>query len=142
MGKVSITGDLLFETVIPLAKFESRSKKTGKVTEQLCTVNNQSRWKRYSEAKIKAEYKQILRDFYIPEPEGIALDSMIVEFSILRHNKKKLDVDGLIYNHKWFLDLLQDMNWLVDDDQVHLVLVPFIVDKTLTETQFRVKAYS
>lgn len=142
MGKVSITGDLLFETVVPLAKFKSKSKTTGKVTEQLCTLNNFSRWGRFGKAKIKEEYKQMLQDFFIPEPGGEALDSMIIEFSILRHNKRKIDVDNLIYNQKFILDLLQDMNWLVDDDQVTIIVVPSVYVNGLSETQFRVKAYS
>ena len=138
---ISIKGDLLFETVVPLAKFKSKSKKTGKVTEQLCTLNNFSRWGRWGKAEIKAEYKQLLRDFFIPEPDGEALDSMTIEFSVLRHNKRKVDVDNLIYNQKFILDLLQEMNWLIDDDQVTVIIIPSSYVKGLSETQFRVRAY-
>ena len=139
---ISISGDLLFKTVVPLAKFKSKSKKTGKVTEQLCTLNNASRWVRFGKAEIKAKYKQLLREFFIPEPEGEPLNSITLEFSLLRHNRKKVDVDNLIYNQKFILDLLQDMKWISDDDQVTLVLKPSVYIETLSETQFQLRAYS
>jgi len=140
---ISITGDLLFKTVVPLAKFKSKSKKTGKVTEQLCTLNNASRWLRYGRAEIKAKYKSLLKEFFIPEPEDgfRALRSITLEYSILRHNKRKIDTDNLIHNIKWISDLLQDMNWISDDDKVTLIIRPSTHIETLSETQFQLCAY-
>lgn len=140
---VSITGDLLFKTVVPLAKFKSKSKKTGKVTEQLCTLNNFTRWGRFGKAEIKAKYKSLLKNFFIPEPEiDSPLQSITLEYSILRHNKRKIDSDNIIHNIKWISDLLQDMDWISDDDQVTLIIKPSTYISTLSETQFQLRAYT
>jgi len=139
----SVTGDLLFKTVVPLAKFKSRSKKTGKTTEQLCTLNNYSRWGRFGKAEIKAQYKSLIQEFFIPEPDDNAepLGSITLVYSILRHNKRKIDSDNIIHNIKWISDLLQDMGWISDDDQVTLVIRPSIYIQGLSETQFQLMAY-
>lgn len=148
MSKDSKT--ILFESIIPLAKFSRISKKTGKQTEQLCTINNYSRWKREVSDRtrngkttpgIRTLYKQLLRDFFIPEPEDETFYKITIDYTILRHNKRKIDTDGLIFNHKWLADLLQEMGWISDDDQVTLIIRPYIVDKNLNETQFKVIAY-
>ncbi|MCF6330274.1 MAG: hypothetical protein L3I99_01845 [Sulfurimonas sp.] len=138
---ISIKGDLLFETIVPLTKFKSRSKKTGKVTEQLCTLNNFSRWGRWAKKDIKNQYKKLLREFFIPETKSEPLDKITIEFSILRHNKRKVDIDGLIYNIKFILDLLQEMKWISDDDQVTSILKPSTYTKNIAETQFKIRAY-
>lgn len=131
----------LFESVIPLARFKSKSKKTGKVSEQLCTLNNYSRWGRFGKSEIMTNYKQLLRDFFIPEPEiDEPYRHITLEYRIMRHNKRKIDADNLIYNHKWLSDLMQDMGWIVDDDQVTLTIRPSIVVAGIKETQFKVKA--
>ncbi|MEA1999663.1 MAG: hypothetical protein U9N61_10145 [Euryarchaeota archaeon] len=130
----------LFNIRIPLAKFKSTSKKTGKISEQICTQNNSSRWKRWGEAEIKAEYKQILTEMFIPEPDDI-FTSLTIEFTILRHQKRKLDADNPIVSVKWFNDTLVSTGWLTDDDQVTIILKPSEFHTSLVETMYRVRAF-
>jgi len=138
---ITIDSELLFETIVPLAKFTRISKITKKPTEQLCTLNNYSRWSKYGLKELKNQYKNLLREFFIPEPEFEPLNNIILDYQILRHNKRKVDVDNVIINQKWISDLLQDMNWISDDDQVTLVLRPSIFHKGISETQFKLKAH-
>ena len=123
---------ILFSIVVPLPYWESRGKK------QIATLNTTSKWFRYGQKKIKDEYKTILRDFYIPEPPEIPYKSLNITYEILRHNKRKLDGDNLTWAYKWLVDVLTDMKWMVDDDQVYYSVVPSIYTEGLVETQLRV----
>ena len=126
-------GETLFEIVIPLAMWKSKGKS------QIISLNNTSRWHRYGATRIKNEYKQLLTDFFIPEPLS-PLRHIHLSYQILRHNKRKLDSDAIAWVTKWFVDTLTDVGWLIDDDQVHFCITPSVFTKGLNETQLRVIA--
>jgi len=122
----------LFEIVIPLAKYKAKGK------EQLCSLNNYSKWGRFAKTKIKTEYKELLKEFYIPTNNNKPYRNLEIEFQILRHNKRKVDADNLAFNHKWFIDSLVETSWLTDDDQVTIILVPSKYVANINETQFKI----
>ncbi len=127
----------LFSFKVPLPKHHRKKK-----SDVICTLNNISTWKR-SETKIKKEYKDLLRDLYIPEPDEM-YESLIIDYRILRHNKRRLDKDNVIFSEKWLSDLLEDMGY-VDDDKVNCIRAfPTIVDMSLPETmiEFRLNSGS
>lgn len=122
----------LIEMVIPLAYWESKGKR------ELVTLNNTHKWKRWSEKKVKDQYKTILIDFYIPDPPSAPFDSLDITYEILRHNRSKVDGDNLSWSYKWFVDTLVKCKWLSDDDQVYYHVVPSVYTEGIAETQLRV----
>ena len=135
---------LIFETIVPLPKFRKKSKITGNYSEIIATLNNVSQWLRYKKTEIKNQYKQLCRDFFIPEPpdEWKPITSVVLEYTILRHNTKRIDTDNVIFASKFLADLLVDMGYLIDDNQVTLIIKPYIVDKSLVETQLSMRMYT
>jgi len=134
---------LIFESVIPIPKFKSKSKKTGKITEQLCTLNNYQRWIRWNKTEIKNQYKQLLSDFFIPEPESEPRDKILLHYQVLRHNKRRIDSMNVIaFSDKWCLDLMVDIGHLIDDDKCTHIIEPAIYCDGLNETMLKLKVYS
>lgn len=138
---ISITGDLLFQTVIPLPKFKSKSKKTGIVTEQICTLNNHSRWIRWGKTEIKNNYKELLKDFFIPEPEEEPFRKLLLRYTVLRHNKRRIDAMNTMFADKWCLDLMVEMGHLTDDDQCTHIIHPAVYVDNITETMLKLEVY-
>ena len=128
---MEVKGKELFSIIAPLAKWSSKGK------EQLITLNNTSRWHKFSHAKIKNQYKELLKDYYFPEPKD-KYETLHIEYQVLRHNKRRLDADGLSWSYKWAKDTLVDIGWLYDDDKVHYCVVPAKFKEGLTETQIKI----
>ncbi len=125
----------LFSVQIPLAKWKTKK------TEQICSLNNTGRWIKFGITKIKNEYKDILRDFYIPDAEH-TYDTCLITYKILRHNKRKVDADGITpWSGKWFQDSLVDTNHLSDDDKVYYAVAPAEYTENLIETQLEVTVF-
>ena len=118
--------------VVPLPYWESKGKR------QLVSLNNTTKWKRYGEKKIKGQYKDLLKDFYIPNPPSVPFNTLDITYEILRHNKRKMDGDNLTWAYKWLLDTLVECKWLSDDDQIYYHVVPSVYTEGLAETQLRV----
>jgi len=122
----------LFEITIPMAKFKRKGK------EQLVTLNNTSKWFRYGVTKIKNEYKNLLKEFFISSNPNPPYKELIITYRILRDSKRKLDSDNIIWNIKWFTDVLTETNWLVDDDKVTFTIFPTEYVKDTKETSIKV----
>ena len=117
-GESKQTYDLSFVFVPP-----SFGKK-----KELCTLNNMSRWYRFSKTKIKAEFKAMINEWYIPRNTGNPYKSAYVKYTILRKDGRKIDSDNLTIIYKWLQDLLVENDYLVDDDQVMVLLNPTVLN--------------
>ena len=91
---------------------------------ELCSLNNLSRWSRFAKTKLKAEFKNNLMEWSLPEWEDNPYTKARIEYTIRRKDGKKLDSDNLVIIYKWLQDLMVEQNYLVDDDQVKVTLHP------------------
>ena len=91
----------------------------------LCLTNNISLWWKHSKTRIKNEFKDILKQWYLPEWQDNPYERAEIHFTVLRANGKKLDADSMAPStFKWSMDTLVEQGYLVDDDKVKLVLHP------------------
>ncbi len=92
---------------------------------ELCTLNNASRWNRFAKTKIKHDFKQQITEWNLPPwEEHNPFTKAEIEYTILRKDGKKLDSDNVAYTYKWLQDILVEQNYLVDDDHVKVILNP------------------
>ena len=119
--------------VVPVPKIGA-----GKAKNQLVLANNMPVWYRYHKTRIKEEFKHSLVEWFIPESE-LLLESFKIEFSLLRHNKRRIDSDAPFFVLKWIIDAIVEQGYAIDDNKVKLVIIPSVVDKAAKETSIRVK---
>lgn len=125
----------LIDMVIPFPYWESKGKK------QIASLNNLSRWYRHNHTKIKNGYKDLLRDFYVPEPNQI-YNSLLFKYEIQRHNNRRADSMNLVpLADKWLVDLMVDIGWMKDDDKCYHMISPAVYKKGIVETQLRVQVF-
>ena len=142
----------LIDMVIPFPKYKhvekatkDRVTKTGKFLkaterkefQRLALVNTIHKWFRHQKTEVKNNYKEILKDFYIPDPIE-QFRSGTITYIIHRHTKQKIDADSSIFCVKWFTDSLVETGHLVDDDDVIHILKPAVFVDGQAETQIRV----
>jgi Holliday junction resolvase RusA-like endonuclease len=111
-----------------------------KYKNQVVSLNNINKWLRWSKSKISNDYKNMLNDFYIPEPTE-QLRSSWIRFDLYRHNGKVLDSDNLGIIVKWTIDAIKQKGWLEDDNQVTYSIFPSIMDRNLVETEIKVSMF-
>lgn len=146
------TSEPLMDMVIPMPKYKHVEKatkqkinKAGKVIkaqprkefQRIALINNLHKWFRFQKTEVKNNYKEILKDFYIPEPL-VQYNSGQIDFIIHRDTKAKLDSDAIIFAVKWFTDALVESGHLKDDDKIVHVLNPSVYTPNNAETQLRV----
>jgi hypothetical protein len=114
---------------------------------QVISLNNIPKWYRFHQSKIKNEYKDMLKEWYIPTPKK-EYTSLYIEFHLFRHNKRVLDSDNLGFIIKWTLDSIKEteniekkIKWLTDDDQIQYMVVPAILNRDLKDTSITVKVF-
>jgi len=140
---MGIIGKELFQFQTPCPKYK----------EQVISLNNISKWHRFHSSKIKNEFKDLLKEWYIPTPEK-QYESIYVEFMLYRHNKRTLDSDNLGFQIKWIIDAIKEtenedildnkskpITWIIDDDKVKYSVEPAILDRDLLETELKVVVY-
>ena len=91
---------------------------------ELCSLNNISRWYRFAKTKIKDEFKNQLKEWSLPVWEDNPFMKAELEYTILRTNRKKMDSDALSLTYKWVQDLLVEEGYLTDDDHTKVILNP------------------
>ncbi len=91
---------------------------------ELCSLNNLSRWYRFAKTKIKQDFKAELGEWYLPQWEDNPYTKAEIEYTILRKDGKKLDSDNLTIIYKWLQDLLVEQGYMVDDDSIRVILNP------------------
>jgi len=112
-----------------------------KYKEQVISLNNVAKWHRFHSSKIKNEYKNNLKDFYIPEAIN-KYKSLEIHFQLYRHNKRTLDSDNLGFIIKWTIDAIKELNWVEDDDEITYKVNPAILNRDLLETEIEVKVFN
>lgn len=139
--------NLLFEFHTPLPKYK----------EQVISLNNINKWYRFQSSKIKNEYKELLKDWYIPTPDN-TYEALYIEFHLYRHNKRTLDSDNLGFIIKWTIDAIKEINWkidttgkkpktiknpgwMIDDDNITYLVKPAILNTDLEETEIKVRVF-
>ncbi len=142
----------LLRIVIPLPKYKhvekatkDRTTKAGifkpaterKEFVRLALVNNLQYWYRFQKTEVKNNYKTLLKEFFIPNPE-MEYKSLTIEYRILRHNKRKIDSDAIVFAVKWITDSLCEIGYVKDDDTVTHILIPAEYREGLTETQLEI----
>ena len=105
-------------------------------------LNNISKWKRYSEAKIKNEYKAVLESLYIPNPPEKPHEALTIEYRLVRHNKRKIDSDNAIFALKYLSDVLEKLGFVDNDTNTQFKSFPKEVDETLSETMLDIRVYA
>ena len=133
--------NILFERRLNLPKFRTKSKVTGKYSEILATLNNISKWYRWSKTKIKDEYKSGLKEYYIPEPDNVH-DSLTIDYRIIRHTNRTVDKDNIIFALKWLADTLEELGYVKNDKVVNFRSFDTIVDIRNPETMFEVRVHT
>ena len=127
---------LLFDFTAPAPKYKN----------QVISLNNVSKWLRFHGSKIKNEYKDTLKEWYIPSPTK-EHEALYIEFHLHRHNKRVLDSDALGFIIKYTIDAIKDtendegIKWLKDDDQITYLVVPATLNRELLETEIQVKVF-
>ena len=131
----------LMEMIVPFPYWSSTNKKTNKNTKQIVSLNNMSRWYRYGITRIKNDYKAILKDFFIPDPQTEFI-SLRIEYEVQRHNKRRVDSMNIIaFADKWILDSFVETGWLKDDDKCYHVINPAQYVEGIVETQLKMKVF-
>lgn len=139
---------LLFEFNVECPKYQN----------QVISLNNIEKWYRFHKSKIKNQYKQNLKDFYIPTPDK-TYEGIVIDFKLYRHNGKTLDSDNMGFIIKWTIDAIKEINWetqiingkektvknpgwIIDDDNVEYSVTPAVLDRSLLETEVNIKVYA
>ena len=137
---------ILFKRRLHLPTFRTKMKPSKshpevRYTTILVTLNNVSRWIRWSKADIKNSYKKSLKEMYIPEPEMI-YDVLTIDYRLIRHNNTRLDKDNIVFALKWLADSLEEMGYIKDDKIVDFKSFATIVDKNNSETMFEIRVHT
>ena len=91
---------------------------------ELCSLNNISKWFRFAKTKLKAEFKNNLMEWSLPEWEDNPYTKAKIEYTIRRKDGRKIDSDNLVIVYKWLQDLMVEQNYMIDDDHVKVTLHP------------------
>ena len=132
---------IILERRIPLPKMTRLTKKTRKKTEILCTLNNITQWIKFQKSEIKNKYKLHISEYFIPEPDE-QLEAFTVEYRIVRHTKRKIDKDNIVFGLKWLVDLMAEMGYVKDDMTVNFDSFDTIYDSTQSETMIDIRIIS
>ena len=114
---------------------------SGKGKGRLVSLNTIPLWYRYQKTKIKNQFKDAIKDWFIPKSDKRYKSGSIV-FKLYRPTKVKLDADGQIFAYKWIADALVEQGWFLDDDKITFVLEPVVHDVNKVETEIKVEVYA
>ncbi len=106
---------------------------------RLATMNSMPNWYRYSKTQIKKKLLDFLNDWVLPKPQDGSGTEMTIEFTIMRHNKKRIDADSIAMVSKWVCDFIVIKGYLQDDDRTTFIYHPAIYSKDITSTEVECK---
>jgi hypothetical protein len=132
---INVEGDLITSFNIPLPKGRGKNKN------KIASLNEVPKWHWNDTAKVKKQYKDVINDWYIGDPDGEPLSSMTVVFKLKRHNGRILDSDNIGFIIKWTIDAIKESGWLIDDDQITYLVIPSVIDRELIESTIEVSCY-
>lgn len=94
-------------------------------SDEIATTNNLSKWWRQAKTRIKNNFQDDLKEWFLPEHEDNPYRWAEIHFTILRTNDRKMDSDSLgPSTYKWAIDLLTIQGYILDDDQCRVVQHP------------------
>ena len=100
-----------------------------KKSDELVSNNNLSKWWRQSKTKIMNNFKDTMKEWYLPISDDNPYRWAEIHFTILRTNNRKIDSDALgSSTYKWTIDLLVEQGYLLDDDQCRVVQNPTLLN--------------
>ena len=100
-------------------------------SDEVASTNNLSKWWQQSKTRIKNDFKNIVKEWYLPEWDNNYFRRAEVHFTILRTNYRKMDADSLgPSTYKWALDCLTEQGYIIDDDQCKVVLNPTLLGQS------------
>jgi hypothetical protein len=111
---------------------------SGKMKNQLVSMNNWSRLHWAVKSKIKNRIKDFVKNWVIPEAES-KYESLELEFQVIRHCNRKFDVINTSVICKLFEDSLTELGYVDDDCRNKIILMPTKYDFNLKETMFRIR---
>lgn len=123
--------DAVLQFVVPVPKYKN----------QLASLNVVPKLHWAALSKIKNDYKQTLKSWFIDDA-STSHSSMHIEFTLNRHNDRVLDSDNLGYVIKWTIDAIKEVGWLIDDDNITYSVTRSLVNKELKETSLGVRCFS
>jgi hypothetical protein len=132
---------IILKRKLPLPKKKTKSKKTGKTTEVICTLNNVSSWIRFGKTKIKNTYKTLLKDYFIPEPEK-QYDALNIQYRIIRDSKRNIDKDNVVFALKWIADTLEELGYVENDKVINFESFDTSINKDASETMIEINILS
>lgn len=125
----------LFDFTIPLPKGKGGKKNA------IASINEVAKWHWNMVSKVKTEYKDLIKQWYLEENSGNKYRTMLIVFKLKRHNRRILDSDNLGFIIKWTIDAIKEQQWLTDDDQVYYLVEPAVLNTDLIESSIEVECY-
>ena len=108
------------EITVPAPKIGKGKKKT-----QYATANNLPYFYRYGVTRIKTEFKNNVKKWYIQKSLEPPSKSAEIHYTILRNTNRKMDSDAFAATAcKWLQDLLVELKYIKDDDNCKVILNP------------------
>ena len=111
---------------------------SGRAKQSLYTMNNITRlhWSQIS--KIKNTLKSNLKEWYFTPNQGEPYKALVLEFTAIRHNRRKLDALNMSTCAKVIEDVLTDLGYVEDDDRNTIILHPSRYEEGLVETMLQI----
>lgn len=110
-------------------------------SDEAATTNNLSKWWKQSKTRIKGDFKNMIKEWYLPIWDRNIYRSAEIHFTILRTNQRRMDSDSLgPSTYKWAIDCLTEQGYIIDDDQCKVVLNPTLLGQSgNVETMIRME---
>jgi hypothetical protein len=70
---------------------------------------------RYGKTKIRARVRDLMDDWMVPKYEKEPYRAGTIEFTILRHNNRRLDADSAVSVGKMIMDFIVDRGYFIDE---------------------------
>jgi len=93
----------------------------GKWKNEYALLNNVAKWYRYGKTRIKNEFKEQIKDWFLEKNQGEVFTEGEISFQILRNTKRRIDADAMSLAGKWVLDTFVERGYLIDDNKVKVI---------------------
>ena len=102
---------------------------------RLATLNALPQFYRYGKTKIKRKLLEFLDSWSLDEPHDGSGREMVIEFTIMRHNKRRIDADSLAWWSKIVCDHIVNRGYLKDDDRTTFIYHPSVYVDNISSTE-------
>jgi hypothetical protein len=94
-----------------------------KKSNQLLSINNWNRWHWATRNKIKKEFKDLVKNWFLDE-QIEPMRAVEIKAQLLRKGNRKFDAINLAIAIKIFEDCLTELNYIKDDDKNKIIIEP------------------